>query len=198
MAFEGRDRGAGYLCDFFDREPGEIAHFDQPGEGRVHLGQTLQRVMDRLDIDRVSIWGGGFGDFGDQGHGRPAALVGAFAAHLVNQHLAHDMGGKGKEMRALAGGNPALADDLDRGPVDQFGRRQMSAGAVTGQDFAGEQAKFVINLGQEPVAVGGGQGGGEHFRGGIGHLADLLPGRVAEWSGFSSGTYLSNHMIMND
>lgn len=68
-------------------------------------------------------------------------------------------------MRALAGRNPALPNDFDCGPVDQFVGGQMRAGPVGRQDLAGEDAQFVINLVQQAVVVGGGQFGHAQFGG---------------------------------
>jgi hypothetical protein len=83
---------------------------------------------------------------------------------LVDQYLAHDVGRIGEKVRALLGGDLALADDLDRCAVDEFGWCDVLAGAVAGEYLAGEDAQLVIDVRQHPVTVACRHGRDGEFR----------------------------------
>jgi hypothetical protein len=83
-----------------------------------------------------------------------APLLAVASPRAVDQHLAHGAGGDGQEVRPVRGGDPAAADQLQVGFVDQTGGLEGGRGSMAAELPAREPPQLVVDDRKQAVYRG--------------------------------------------
>jgi hypothetical protein len=130
VALDRRVRDLQRRCYFGDREPAEEAELDNLGLPGVRLRQAFERLVEGDHVQVLLI------ETGERLVQRYAdavalALPGPSAPGMIDQHLAHGLGGSGKEVAAVGNVSQGFAaEQPEEGLVDQCARLEGVAGSL--------------------------------------------------------------------
>lgn len=126
LMLNGVDAAAAQFGRFPRGQPAEVAHLDDFGFFGIAGGEESQDAVKLEELPLLSAAGNGHFQMVLEFGALPAAstLRGGARARVIDEHAAHDAGGKGQEMGAgrkfVTGGG----EDAEVGFIDQRGRLQ--------------------------------------------------------------------------
>jgi hypothetical protein len=135
---------------FRRRHADKETQLDDLGLNRTAGGQPVERVIDRQEMVLVGRHGD-FHIFNIYALQAAAVTAGEFAAGVVNEEMAHGLGGGGEEMGAIFEGRVVAADEAQPNLMHQSGGLEgVTCGAV-GHLIRRELAQLRINQRQQLI-----------------------------------------------
>ena len=115
---------------------------------RVHGRETLQRVIQRHDVD---VAGAGRQSLLDERNVLPAgaAFLGGMRPRVIDEDPAHDLRGNAKKVRPIAPPYFTLIDQAQVGFVDERGGLQRVSNRLVSKIARGEAAEFAVHERQQ-------------------------------------------------
>lgn len=179
------DSGAGDVQgrgDFMLRKTGEELHLDDAGLAGVDGLQPRERLIDGQDVGIGVDHSGGVSELDLQGSA--AAALGEAGARVVDENVAHDGGGDGEKVAAVADLDRRLAEEPDVDFMNQRRGLERVGVLFAGQSSLGENPQLFVNLRDEQVAGGGialAPAADQFERFGFGFHAVREPTQTAGW-----------------
>lgn len=144
VAADGGDGDIEEGGDFGDAEAREVAEFDDAGEAGLDGGEFAEGVVEDEEVfGVVGVVDGGFVE--GEGRGSTAAFGGLDGAGMIDEDLAHDLGGEGEEAFAVFELGVVVADEAEPELIDEGGGLEGVIGAFAAEVSVGEFAEFVVD-----------------------------------------------------
>ncbi len=142
------------LGGFINAQAAEIAQFDDTSLLWRDSGQLVQRVIERDQIE-IGFARESVADAGQFLQGKFVGITTAFGrlhgARVLDQNLAHEIGGHAEEMSPVLPIDLGLVDEPHIGFVDQRGRLQGMARPFPAQMMIGQPAQLSIDERQQVI-----------------------------------------------
>ena len=129
---------------FIEGEAAEEAEFDDFGFAGVLEGEGVEGVVEGFEVTATG--GGEADDFVEAEFFRAGAAFDAVAfADLIDEDLAHEMGGDAEEVGAAFPVGESLGDEAEVGFVDERGGLEGGHVALTAEVTIGQAVEFLID-----------------------------------------------------
>src|SRR5689334_13181510 len=150
MAFHAGCGYAEHLRALLDREAREEAQLDDAGLLRIERGETVQRVVERDDVE-TAIWPQFQRIVESQTLGVATALGAVSGARMVHEDLPHEVGRNTEKMRTVLPWSAFGADEAEIRLVDERRALQGVAGTLASQKALRETVQLAIDERHEAI-----------------------------------------------